>query len=179
MQVEEMEGTDQAIRAFSRYVTRLFPNAAAYHFRVSLFADSDDSNMVGRLLAALLAARSAHPLATVEYIHESRGVRLHGLTAVRGLTHISVRDTANATDCINIVRNNADTLVAVDLGTVDAFDSVPLLTADDNGRPIWYPRLQSLSVPANIAPRDTAAAFPVLQHLHRTTGSPYVANTLE
>ncbi|KAJ2713542.1 hypothetical protein H4R19_002197 [Coemansia spiralis] len=176
MQIEEIDGADRAIQDFSRYITALCPNAAAYHFRVSLFADSDDSSMVGRLLSALLAARSAHPPTTVEYVHESRGVRLHGLTSVRGLTHISIKDIANAADCINLVRSNAATLVAVDLGIVDAYDCLPRLTADDDGLPIWYPRLQSLSVPSNLAPKDTATAFPVLRHLHRTTGSLFVAN---
>ncbi|KAJ1729121.1 hypothetical protein LPJ61_003678, partial [Coemansia biformis] len=116
IQVEEIEGVDRSIRQFSDYVSALYPNATAYHFRVSLFTDSEDSCMVGRLLSTLLGNRRDRPLQMVEYMHESSGVRLRGLVDVLGLTHISIKASANPADCVNLVRRNAATLVAADLG---------------------------------------------------------------
>ncbi|KAJ2824608.1 hypothetical protein IWW50_003256, partial [Coemansia erecta] len=173
--VEELHDVSAAINRFAEYVAALFPGAQHYHVQVSLFTDSDDSVMVGALLGALLG-RARQQLCTAEYVHASSGVRIGGLAGVSGLTHITVQDDANAADCINLVRQNAATLVAADLGMVDALDYLPRLTADDDGNPITYPRLRSLSIHVNLLPEDTSVAFPALESLRRTTGRLYVAN---
>ncbi|KAJ2716973.1 hypothetical protein H4R23_005384, partial [Coemansia sp. Cherry 401B] len=167
--VEEMQNVDECIAQFTAYVAAVFPNASRYHLQVSLFTDSDDSCMVGALLNALIGG-ARHPLRTVEYVHSSSGVRIGGLAGVVGLTHITIQDDANPADCINLVRRNAATLVAADLGIVDALDYLPRLTTDDDGCPITYPRLRSLAIHVNLIPDDTSVAFPALETLHRTSG---------
>ncbi|KAJ2805144.1 hypothetical protein H4R20_002207 [Coemansia guatemalensis] len=173
--IEEIHDADRYIQQFSSFVAALFPNAAHYHFQVSLFTDADDSFMVGKLLMALVSSRCERPLQTVEYVHASSGVRIGGLD-VLGLTHITIQDEVNSADCVNLVRRNAETLVAADLAIIDDVDYVPQLSADDEGDLIVYPHLQRLSVHARLLPEDTTVAFPALQHLQRTTGALRVAN---
>ncbi|KAJ2843071.1 hypothetical protein IWW36_005680, partial [Coemansia brasiliensis] len=160
---------------FTGYLTALFPSAAHYHLQVSVFTDSDDSSMVGDLLNAIISS-ARHPNHTIEYIHSSSGVRISRLADVSGLTHIVIQDDINPADCLNLVRRNAATLVAADLGIVEAPDYLSLLTADDDGNLIIYPRLRSLSIHGNLIPDDTSLAFPALQTLHRSTGMLRVAN---
>ncbi|KAJ2157129.1 hypothetical protein GGF46_004719 [Coemansia sp. RSA 552] len=166
--VEEMGDVNEAIVRFSSYVSARFPSAANYHFQVSLFTDGDDCHMVSSLLSVLV--NSAHsPLQKVEYVHASSGVRMAGLAGIRGLTHISIQDDANPADCIDLVRNNAATLVFADLGVVSALDYLPRLTTDDDGNPITYPHLLNLSIRVNLHPRESSVAFPALECLDRTS----------
>ncbi|PIA19710.1 hypothetical protein COEREDRAFT_79001 [Coemansia reversa NRRL 1564] len=173
--IEEIHDVDTYIQQFSTYIAALFPNSTHYHFQVSLFTDSDDSFMVGKLLMALVTSRCERPLHTVEYVHASSGVRIGGLN-VLGLTHITIQDGVDSADCVNLVRRNAETLVAADLAIIDAVDYVPQLSADDDGNLIIYPRLQRLSVHSRLLPEDTTVAFPALKHLRRTSRTLFIAN---
>ncbi|KAJ2541474.1 hypothetical protein GGF49_003636 [Coemansia sp. RSA 1853] len=173
--VDEMGDVQGEIAKFVARIWAMFPRAQHLHMQVSLFTDSDDSQMVGALLGALATRR----LQTVEYVHVSSGVRMGGLAGVTGLTHIRVQDDASLADCVSLVRSNAQTLVEADLGVVDALDCLPRLTVDDNGEPITYPRLRSLAIHVNLLPEVTVASFPALETLRRTTGHLHVANEIE
>ncbi|KAJ2521532.1 hypothetical protein H4217_001331 [Coemansia sp. RSA 1939] len=175
--VQELADYQQHIAEFSQLLNySLFPNAEEFHFQVSSFTDTDDSHMVGTLLAALVSS-TAHRLRVAEYVHSSGGVRISGLLHVSGLTHISIQDpSANIEECVELVRCNASTLVSADLGGIDAPVFLPQLVVDDSGAPIVYPRLRSLAIHMKLLPKDYSAVFPALKHLDGTTGSLRIAN---
>ncbi|KAJ2153541.1 hypothetical protein J3F82_001882 [Coemansia sp. RSA 637] len=170
--VDEMHNVQGEIAEFVKRVWMMFPHAEHLHMQVSLFTDSDDSQMVATLLGALATRK----LQTIEYVHVSSGVRIGGLAGVTGLTHIRVQDDASLTECLDLVRRNAQTLIEADLGVVDAMDCLPKLTVDDSGELITYPKLRSLAIHVNLLPEVTAASFPALETLRRTTGHLHVAN---
>ncbi|KAJ2558112.1 hypothetical protein EV175_000957 [Coemansia sp. RSA 1933] len=176
--VQELADYQQHIAEFSQLIsTHLFPNADEYHFQVSSFTDTDDSHMVGSLLAAMVSIRPRR-LRIAEYVHSSSGVRISGLMHVTGLTHIRIQDYAHTEDCVELVRRNALTLVSVDLGCVDAPEFLPQLVTSDDGSPITYPSLQNLAIHMKLMPKDFSAVFPVLKHLNCTTGSLRIANVV-
>ncbi|KAJ1642012.1 hypothetical protein J3B02_005444 [Coemansia erecta] len=173
--VQETQDFDFFIVQFCSYIQRLFPRAVEYRFQVSLFTDTDDSRMVGRLLGGLIQNSSCQ---VAEYVHSSSGVQVSGLIGVVGLTHISIQDQACVEDCVELTRQNAATLVALDLGLVDAPDYLSRLVTKDDGTPLVYPRLTKLSINANLLPKDKDIYFPVLRDFKATTGSLRVANVL-
>ncbi|KAJ2381619.1 hypothetical protein GGI23_007542 [Coemansia sp. RSA 2559] len=176
--VQELTDYQQHITEFSQLISNaLFPNADEYHFQVSSFTDTDDSHMVGTLLATMVSGGSRR-LRVAEYVHSSSGVRISGLLHVSGLTHIRIQDYAHTEDCVELVRRNASTLVSVDLGCVDAPEFLPQLVTGDDGYPITYPNLRNLAIHMKLMPKDFSAIFPVLKHLNCTTGSLRIANVV-
>ncbi|KAJ2597091.1 hypothetical protein H4R99_004646 [Coemansia sp. RSA 1722] len=173
--VQETQDFDHYIDQFCSYVQRLFPRATEYHFQVSLFTDTDDSRMVGRLLGGLIQ-NSGYQVA--EYVHSSSGVQVSGLIDVVGLTHISIQDQACVEDCVELACRNSSTLVSLDLGLVDAPDFLPRLVTNNDGTSLVYPRLTKLSINANLLPKEKNLYFPALTDLKVTTGSLRIANVL-
>ncbi|KAJ2066567.1 hypothetical protein GGI08_001804 [Coemansia sp. S2] len=172
--MDEVSDYRSNIDEFCSYIHGLFPHVQEYHFSLSSFTDTDDSNMVGHLISSIIRPGCS----VAEYVHSSRGVQISGLFEVAGLTHIAIEDQACMEDCVELVRRNASTLVSVDLGIVDAPDFLPQLVTDDEGKAIVYPHLRKLTIHMTLLPKDMSAVFPVLEDLNCTTGSLRIANIL-
>ncbi|KAJ2417264.1 hypothetical protein H4218_002242 [Coemansia sp. IMI 209128] len=172
--MDEVSDYRSNIDEFCLYIHSLFPHVREYYFSVSSFTDTDDSNMVGYLLSSIIGQGCS----VAEYVHSSRGVQISGLFEVAGLTHIVIEDQACMEDCVELVRRNASTLVAVDLGIVDAPDFLPQLVTDDEGKAIVYPHLRKLAIHMTLLPKDLSAVFPALEDLNCTTGSLRIANVV-
>ncbi|KAJ2733538.1 hypothetical protein IW152_003004 [Coemansia sp. BCRC 34962] len=172
--MDEVSDYRSNIDEFCLYIHGLFPHVREYYFSVSSFTDTDDSNMVGYLLSSIIGQGCS----VAEYVHSSRGVQISGLFEVAGLTHIVIEDQACMEDCVELVRRNASTLVAVDLGIVDAPDFLPQLVTDDEGSAIVYPHLRKLAIHMTLLPKDLSAVFPALEDLNCTTGSLRIANVV-
>ncbi|KAJ2718735.1 hypothetical protein GGI07_005619 [Coemansia sp. Benny D115] len=173
--LQESADYDLCISEFCAYIQRMFPRATEYRFQISSFTDTDDSQMVGRLLSEMIGTSQCQ---VAEYVHMSSGVQLSGLLDVRGLTHLSIKDQASTEDCIELMRRNASSLVSVDLGIVDPVEFAPQLVTQDKGTNVVYPRLKSLTIHVSFVPKDLSASFPALQDLNCTTGSLRIANVL-